>query len=140
MPIAPKRPCPAPGCRALVDRGYCDQHRRDQHRAYHQASPKHKENNRFYASAQWIRVRDAHRALEPLCRECRSVGKLTQVEIVDHIIPREDGGAPFDHANLQSLCRTHHNAKTRRDEVKRGARADRVESAEPGAGQIFMYY
>jgi len=47
-----------------------------------------------------------------------------QVEIIDHIVSREDGGAPFDHANLQSLCKPHHNAKTRRDEVKRGLRAD----------------
>jgi 5-methylcytosine-specific restriction endonuclease McrA len=30
---------------------------------------------------------------------------------VDHIVPREEGGAD-DLANLQSLCHSHHSAKT----------------------------
>lgn len=137
MPIAPKRPCPAPGCRELVDRGYCDKHRKERHRAYHQSSEKHKENNRFYASARWRKVRDAHRMIEPLCRECRIEGQLTQVEIVDHIVAREDGGAPYDHSNLQSLCKRHHNAKTRRDETKRDVNNDEENA---GAGQFFTFF
>ena len=46
-------------------------------------------------------------AREPLCEEC---GK--PATDVDHIVPRSRGGAPFDPANLQSLCASCHSAKT----------------------------
>jgi len=42
------------------------------------------------------------------CRQCGRAGKLE----VDHRIPLEDGGAPYDPQNLQSLCRGCHTAKT----------------------------
>ena len=36
---------------------------------------------------------------------------------VDHIVPLEDGGAMFDEANLQGLCKSHHSSKTARDKA-----------------------
>jgi HNH endonuclease len=39
----------------------------------------------------------------------RGCGRLAKD--VDHIVPLMDGGAPFDLANLQSLCRPCHNRK-----------------------------
>jgi 5-methylcytosine-specific restriction protein A len=120
MPIAPKRPCPAPGCRALVVSGYCAQHKRDVHRRYHAASQSHQENNRFYASSAWRKARRLQLEAEPMCRHCRQEKKLTEATHVDHIIPREHGGADFDPANLQSLCKPHHEAKSQRDRVKYG--------------------
>ena len=59
--------------------------------------------------SQWARVRlqvldrDGWR-----CCECSAYGNE-----VDHVIPLSGGGAPFDMANLQTLCRGCHIAKTR---------------------------
>src|SRR6185437_6536452 len=55
----------------------------------------------LYSSTAWRRLRKVKLAEEPLCRHC---------------IAR--GGAPFDAANLQSLCRPCHARKTRVDEGK----------------------
>jgi 5-methylcytosine-specific restriction protein A len=57
---------------------------------------------------------------EPLCRACIQEGKdfpevTTQV---DHITPLEQGGAPYDRANLQGLCAHHHSVKTRREQIQ----------------------
>jgi 5-methylcytosine-specific restriction protein A len=122
MPIAPKRPCPAPGCRALVDKGYCDQHRRDRQRAYNSTASR-QADQKFYKGRRWLAVRAAHLQDEPLCRACRKVGRMTAATHVDHIIPRTAGGADYDESNLQSLCMPCHSAKTRREERQ-------------GAGQI----
>ena len=43
------------------------------------------------------------------CAKCGKAGRLE----VDHRVPLEDGGAVYDLANLQSLCRSCHFAKTR---------------------------
>ena len=42
---------------------------------------------------------------------CQTCGKVGRME-VDHIKRLEDGGAVYDLANLQSLCRGCHIAKT----------------------------
>jgi 5-methylcytosine-specific restriction protein A len=52
-----------------------------------------------------------HLALEPYCRWC---GR--PAEDVDHIVPLARGGTN-DEANLQSLCRRCHVAKTMRRRV-----------------------
>nr|WP_237341879.1 HNH endonuclease signature motif containing protein [Williamsia soli] len=39
----------------------------------------------------------------------------------DHIVNIKAGGSKYDPNNLQSLCRTHHDQKTR-SEAKRGQR------------------
>lgn len=120
MAYAPKRPCPHPGCRALVDKGYCEQHKREQHRAYHASSKTHQENNQFYASARWRKVRQLHLDAEPLCRHCKQAGRLTAATHVDHITPRSAGGADFEDSNLQSLCKPCHEAKSRRESAGGG--------------------
>lgn len=80
-------------------------------------------NERGYDTA-WIRIRDLRRRLSPCCVECQKQGKVTAVEIVDHIIPvhvRPD--LRLDRDNTQSLCRACHAVKTHRDiKVYGGAR------------------
>ena len=58
---------------------------------------------------RWARVR-----LTALDRDgwaCVKCGKAGRLE-ADHRVPLEDGGAVYDLANIQSLCRGSHFAKT----------------------------
>ena len=58
---------------------------------------------------RWQVVR--RRALDRDGWRCVQCGKAGRLE-VDHILRVEDGGAPYDLANLQTLCRGCHVAKT----------------------------
>lgn len=69
-----------------------------------------KENKRFYNSKEWIALRDAFRAANPLCKNVDTCGGATHT--VDHIIPIRDGGAALDWGNLQGLCRSCNASKT----------------------------
>jgi 5-methylcytosine-specific restriction protein A len=86
----------------------------NRHKLYHAGSQKHQENNRFYSGAKWRRARAAQLDREPLCRHCRKSDRLTEATHVDHITPRSKGGAPFDAANLQSLCKPCHEGYKQR--------------------------
>lgn len=67
----------------------------------------------IYNTARWKKLRAEHLAREPLCRGCGA-----PAEVVDHIRPhREDMDLAYDPDNLQSLCKTCHQRKTRRDQV-----------------------
>ena len=93
--------------------GYCDKHRKEAFKLQKQTvSIDYKERNRFYQRKAWKTLRLSHLNSEPLCRACRTVGKLVAAAVVDHIIPITEGGADLDDANLQSLCKPCHNAKT----------------------------
>lgn len=68
--------------------------------------------SRIYNLKRWQRVRRNQLEREPFCRACHVSGVDYPASQVDHITPVEAGGAPFDSANLQSLCSTHHSYKT----------------------------
>jgi len=101
----------------LLDKpGFCDVHRRDAFKIQKQAvTEDYKERNRFYQRKAWKSIRLLQLQIEPLCRHCRLNGKLIAASVVDHVVPITDGGAELDQANLQSLCKECHNAKTRRE-------------------------
>lgn len=40
----------------------------------------------------------------PICKKCEEKDILKEAVQVDHIIPLEEGGEPYDPSNLQSLC------------------------------------
>jgi 5-methylcytosine-specific restriction protein A len=114
MPVRSLTPCRQTGCSALLDKpGYCVQHKRMVYKAQkRQASTDYTERNRFYQRKAWKNLRALHLAHEPLCRACRTLGRLTAAQVVDHITPISQGGAALDDNNLQSLCKSCHNAKT----------------------------
>lgn len=63
-----------------------------------------------YRDPRWKAVRQqAKRRDGWKCVQCGERGRLE----VDHVKPIRDGGAPFDLANLQSLCPACHSRKTR---------------------------
>jgi 5-methylcytosine-specific restriction protein A len=72
--------------------------------------------DRFYLSPRWKHTRMIHLSRQPLCVMCEALGLLVAGQIVDHIIPRSQGGADCDPSNLQTLCKRHHNIKTKREQ------------------------
>jgi len=117
MPRRAKSPCRHAGCAALLDNpGFCDKHRREIFKIQKQTvTEDYKERNRFYQRKEWKAVRLLQLQLEPLCRKCRTLGKLSPAAVVDHIIAIADGGNELEQNNLQSLCTSCHNEKTRRE-------------------------
>ena len=115
MPRLPLPSCNVPHCRNSVRRKgarYCEKHDRVtfSNRAKYESDP-------FYNSGRWRRFRAGYLKLAPLCRTCEENGIFTQATVVDHIVPRSQGGADYDMANLQPLCTQCHDKK-RRSEVR----------------------
>jgi 5-methylcytosine-specific restriction enzyme A len=59
-----------------------------------------------------LRKRRLHN--EPLCRMCKSEGRVTEAKRVDHIKPLAKGGTDTDD-NVRSLCIEHHDQVTREE-------------------------
>ncbi len=57
-----------------------------------------------YSDPRWLHARD--RVLARDDRRCRIVGPRcpTTATEVDHVIPVDEGGAPFDDGNLRAAC------------------------------------
>lgn len=115
MPVLPKRPCAAPGCRALVDKGRCEAHQR--------ASRQVAEDLRLSSAKRgygrrWRRAREIFLQAHPLCEcdECQAGAKrVTASEVVDHIEDHKGDPIKFwDEANWQALSKICHDRKTAR--------------------------
>lgn len=64
-------------------------------------------------NAHWRRTRAAFLRDNPLCVHCLAAGRVTEATVADHL----DNEGPLgprghDHANLQALCKAHHDSKT----------------------------
>jgi len=105
--------CPEPGCPNLNP---CSEHDRSFRR-------RDRETPRPSAAAQgydaaWRRLRKIHLHRHPLCVVCGAPSSNGRSNHVDHIIPVAAGGPRLDPDNLQTLCHTHHNQKTRDDQKR----------------------
>lgn len=76
-------------------------------------------HSNIYGTARWQRVRALKLRETPLCEYCPPRRRKTATE-VDHFKAIEDGGAPYDMANLRSTCKSCHSQKTARGEVLHG--------------------
>ena len=74
---------------------------------HHRALP----SRRWERFARTVKDRDGWR-----CQHCGRRGRLE----VDHVVPLEAGGDPWDPANCQALCGPCHSAKTAAENRKRG--------------------
>lgn len=109
----PTRLCLADRCpRPAVRIGRCAIHARERDAATHR-------NKHLYNSAKWRNTRRLQLHLHPMCAHCDSEGRDTLATEVDHIIPVEQGGPMWDRHNHQSLCKSHHSMKTRREQAIR---------------------
>ena len=118
MPLTTPRPCAAPGCPELVERGYCRVHRRaiDARRG----SPSARGYDRT-----WQRLRKLKLAANPFCEigtRCANLPITRRLATeVDHILPiRDRPDLRLAWSNLQSACRPCHSAKTKAELQKAG--------------------
>lgn len=77
------------------------------------------QGRKIYNSKQWIDLRKWYRANEPLCRSCLERGEDEAASDLDHIVPLDEGGDPYDKSNLQPLCRQCHREKTAEENRRR---------------------
>lgn len=119
MPIAPKKPCPHPGCGALVSGGgHCPRHQAAAKKPSN-FSKRQSRHERGYGY-QWEKLRKVVLQRDAgLCQPCRTKGTLTPANIVDHIIPKAEGGFD-DMDNLQVICRRCHIEKTAKESARSG--------------------
>ncbi len=83
-----------------------------------------------YNTSTWKRLRLAHLSLSPMCQGCAAMGRLTDANTVDHVVPISEGGPAFPgHDGLTSYCTSCHGAKT-----ARGSEAGAVRSRKPRRG------
>jgi 5-methylcytosine-specific restriction protein A len=67
--------------------------------------------------ADWKRLRLAHLKANPLCVFCRDAGVVKAADVVDHIKSVVDHpDLRLEPSNLRSLCESHHNARTAREQ------------------------
>lgn len=65
----------------------------------------------WYSLKRWAILRRSQLAASPLCVMCKAANKTKAAEVVDHIKPHRGDAALFwDPANLQSLCKRHHDS------------------------------
>lgn len=106
MPYAPPRPCPQPGCPALI-RGRersCPAHARE----------REKRKPARIGGRKRMRRNQRLARVNPLCVRCEAKGIVRPVDQWDHIVPLSQGGAD-DESNLQGLCDDCHREKTAAD-------------------------
>lgn len=108
-------------------KGYCADHSAEAAAAhalkYRKLSQRRRETNdkydSFYATKSWRECRNAFLKRNPLCAHCGTRGRTKPADVADHIVERRDGGADYDHTNLQALCHSCHNTKTGAERRKR---------------------
>lgn len=69
------------------------------------------QHKHLYNSARWKRMRARQLEAEPLCRMHSALGQLVPASVADHVkAHRGDAELFFDDTNLQSLCKSCHDA------------------------------
>lgn len=109
MPTSPPIACSTPGCGGRRRNGVCDRgcgygKRKTAAQGGWQSSP-------LYRTYRWQQRRERQLQDEPLCRHCMEEGMVTPATVADHIVPWRSE-EEFWWNELQSLCASHHGAKS----------------------------
>jgi 5-methylcytosine-specific restriction enzyme A len=73
-------------------------------------------NKAPYNRARWARIRAAQLQRAPLCAMCAEEGRVTAATVVDHVEPHRGNLMAFWRGELQSLCKSHHDAGKQKEE------------------------
>lgn len=105
------KPCSYPGCSALANGRFCDDHVMAGDRNRGTASQRGYDN-------RWQKYRKSFLEQHPLCVMCEREGDIKVATVVDHIIPHKGNQELFwDWENHQQLCEFHHNQKTASEDM-----------------------
>lgn len=122
MPERPKTLCAEPGCNVLVDKGRCELHARQVERPGSFKAIRKSRHERGYGY-EWSKRRKVVLQRDGyLCQRCKRAGRITAANIVDHIIPKAEGGTD-DYDNLQVICNKCHQLKTAEEAARGGQTA-----------------
>ena len=113
--MSPVRLCVVRRCPNLArpGKGRCDEHMREYERE--RSRRRREATNGVYKRRKWDLTRRAVLSRDPICKVCDNAISTE----VDHIIPREDGGADYDMQGLQGICTPCHQAKTATENAAR---------------------
>jgi 5-methylcytosine-specific restriction protein A len=106
MPKKPKRPCSYPGCPALTDGRFCEQHKQAENRRYNKYQRDPKTGKRY--GREWRKIRARFLSANPLCELCQKDGRLTPAALVHHQLKLTDGGT-HDAEHPMALCDSCHS-------------------------------
>ncbi|MCC5855131.1 MAG: HNH endonuclease [Idiomarina sp.] len=109
------KPCRT--CRKLTRNasGYCDDHEEQGTTNWDRWQRKHGNRHKRGYGKDWVKLRRLILERDDnLCIHCLSLGRYTEATHVDHIVPKAKGGTDGED-NLQSLCKSCHEAKTARE-------------------------
>lgn len=102
--------CAALRCESLRVEGssYCETHG-----GRPKTTARRNETNAEYKTSAWASIRSAQLSRMPICQKCKTEGRITQAEAVDHLFAwtQLDRGA-FLRNRFQSLCSPCHSVKT----------------------------
>lgn len=118
-PTRPPRPCPRPGCTALIGKGvrYCADHTKE---VQAQVDKRRGSPSARGYGRQWRKVRAMVLRRQPLC----ATGCGQASTEVDHKVPKSKGGCDRTE-NLQGLCKPCHSTKTAKMDGRWGVRGRR---------------
>lgn len=76
----------------------------------------------LYRTHRWRKVSLRQRAIEPLCRMCQAIGRVTEGKICDHVNghPATETEEQFWEGPFQTLCPEHHESTKKRMELGKG--------------------
>ena len=70
-------------------------------------------------NSRWDKARRTYLGKHPHCAMCAKLGQTVAATVVDHVIPHRGDQALFwNTANWQPLCKLHHDASKRSDEMR----------------------
>lgn len=105
--VMPTRLCAEPGCPSPATyRGRCQAHARTTEQTICRAGYS------IYRAKRWQLLRRRVLFEQPICAGCNTALAVD----VDHITPLNQGGQPYNRANVQGLCRHCHGQKTRQEQ------------------------
>jgi 5-methylcytosine-specific restriction enzyme A len=123
-----RRLCAHPGCpNPPTGKGRCDQHRKPIERE--RSARRRKATSGVYKTKLWHHRRLQVLSRDPICADGRVCGHNRLSTEVDHVIPLEQGGAPYAMDNLRGTCTDCHQAKTAQENSQRGRRRVPVAAA-----------
>lgn len=115
----PMTACRWPGCTALTTKSpYCERHHQEHAKQWNAGLSS---TERGYGRKHQI-ARDRLIRAHPFCVECEKAGRVVMTTVLDHIVPKAEGGTD-DVANLQGLCDEHSKYKTANESARGQLRA-----------------